>query len=106
MSDDPNRLRNQPALTTASGTSWLIVGGLFSAISVAVLAVLSTLPPSGLAVAAIAVIVGLYLTMFAVRFFVDARKRRLGLIAVCFLTIAFISLSSVIAIAAVNWAAL
>jgi len=106
MSDDPNRLRNQPALTTASGTSWLVVGGLFSAIAIAVLAALSTLPPSGLAVAAIAVITGLYLTMFVVRFVVNARKRRLGLIAACFLTIAFIALSSVIAIAAVNWSAL
>ena len=105
MSDDPIRVRNQPALTTASGTTWLIIGALFSGVSIVMLVALAPLPPQGLAVLAIAVIVALYVTMVAVRFLVQARKRRLRLIAASFLAIAFVALGSVVAIAAVTWAA-
>jgi hypothetical protein len=106
MSDDPTRVRNQPSLTTASGSSWLIVGALFAGISIAMLAALATLPPPGLAFAAIAAIAALYAAMLISRFAVHARPRRLKLIAACFLSIAVIGLGSVIAIAAVNWAPL
>jgi len=106
MSDDPTRVRNQPSLTTASGSSWLIVGALFASISIAMLAALAMLPPPGLALAAITTIVALYAAMLVVRFVVHARKRRLKLIAACFLSIAVIGLGSVIAIASVNWAPL
>ncbi|WP_010202450.1 hypothetical protein [Salinibacterium sp. PAMC 21357] len=106
MSDDPTRLRNQPSLTTASGNSWLIIGALFAAISIGMLAALATLPPSGLALVAIAVIIALYLVMLILRFTVHARRRRLRLIAVCLLSIAAVGLGSVVAIAAINWAAL
>ncbi|WP_341951928.1 hypothetical protein [Salinibacterium sp. TMP30] len=97
-------MRNQPALTTTSGNSWLIVGALFAAITIATLVALALLPPAGLAFISIVVIVTLYLAMLIVRFVVHGRKRRLRLIAACFLTIALVGLSSVIAIAAVNWA--
>ncbi|GAA1218965.1 hypothetical protein GCM10009655_18020 [Rhodoglobus aureus] len=70
------------------------------------LAVLATLPPPGLALAAIAAIIALYAAMLIVRFVVHARRRRLKLIAACFLTIAVVGLGSVIAIATVNWAPL
>jgi glucan phosphoethanolaminetransferase (alkaline phosphatase superfamily) len=106
MSYDPTRLSNQPALTTASGTSWLIIGGLFSGISIAVLAVLATVAARGLAWGSIAAIIGLYAAMFIVRFTVGSHRRRLRIIAACFLMIAFVGLGSVVTIAAVNWAAL
>jgi ABC-type siderophore export system fused ATPase/permease subunit len=106
MSDDPTKMRNQPALTTTSGNSWLIVGALFAAITIATLVVLAMLPPSGLAFTAIVVIVTLYISMIVVRLVVHHRKRRLRIIAACFLAIALVGLSSVITIAAVNWAPL
>lgn len=106
MSDDPSRMRNQPALTTNSGTSWLIVGALFAAITIAMLSALATLPPSGLAFATIAVISALYAGMLIARLLVRTRKLRLRLIAACFLAIALVGLVSVIVIAAVNWAPL
>ena len=106
MSDDPTLVRNQPALTSASGNSWLIIGGLFSLISMAMLLVLSTLPPPGLSFVAIAITLTLYLAMVVVRFSVHTRTRRLRIIAVCFAVIAFVGLGSVITIAAVNWALL
>jgi glucan phosphoethanolaminetransferase (alkaline phosphatase superfamily) len=99
-------MRNQPALTTASGSSWLIVGAFFAGISIAMLAVLATLPPPGLAVAAIVAIATLYAAMLVARFVVPVRKRRLKIIATFFLLIAVIGLASVIAIASVNWAPL
>ncbi|MGV8851346.1 MAG: hypothetical protein ACOH1M_02115 [Rhodoglobus sp.] len=104
MSDDSTRLRNQPSLTTASGNSWLIIGALFAGISLAVLGLLVSLPPPGLAIATISVILGLYLFMVIVRFSVHPRKRRLRLLAACLLLIAAAGLGTVIAIAAVNWA--
>lgn len=106
MNDDPTLVRNQPALTTASGSSWLIVGALFTAISAATLFMLGQLPPSGLAAWAIVTIVILYVAMVIIRFTVHALKTRLRLIAICFLAIALISLGSVTAIAAVNWSAI
>lgn len=106
MSDDPTRLRNQPALTTASGNSWLISGALFVIISVAMLIALSKLPPPGLAWIAIILIVTLYAMMLVVRFLVQKRRTRLRFFAACLLAIALISLSSVITIATVNWAPL
>jgi uncharacterized protein YacL len=106
MNDDPTKMRNQPALTTTSGNSWLIVGALFAAITIATLAALALLPPAGLAFTAIVVIVTLYLAMLIVKFVVHDRKRRLRILAACFLSIALVGLSSVIAIAAVNWAPL
>ncbi|QYH36218.1 hypothetical protein [Salinibacterium sp. M195] len=106
MSDDPTRMRNQPALTTATGSSWLVVGALFAAITIATLVALSALPPLGLATATIAVIAVLYGAMIVVRFVVAARRRRLILMAACFIALAGVGLASVIAIAAVNWAPL
>jgi hypothetical protein len=106
MSDDPTRVRNQPALTSASGNSWLIIGGLFSIISTAMLLVLSTLPPPGLSFVAVAITIALYVAMVVVRFSVHSRTRRLRIIAVCLAAIAFVGLSTVIGIAAVNWAPL
>ncbi|MGV8876076.1 MAG: hypothetical protein ACOH1K_01045 [Rhodoglobus sp.] len=106
MSDDPTRLRNQPALTTASGNSWLVIGAAFSLISIGTLTALATFPPAGLAVAAIATIVVLYVAMVIVRFAVARHRRRLGIIAALFLSSAAVGLGAVIAIASAIWAPL
>lgn len=100
MTDDPTRLRNQPALTTSTGLSWLLVGGLFTAVSLAVLIALIELPPEGVALSAAIVIAILYLGMIAVRLVIHPGRLRLGLMAVAMLAIAVIALGAVMIVAA------
>src|SRR3954471_13414203 len=99
MSDDPTLVRNQPALTTSSGRIWLIVGGLFTAIALAVLIPMTTLPPQGVALAAAIVIGVLYLGMIAARLAIRPGRLRLGLMATGMLAIAVISLGAVLIVA-------
>jgi hypothetical protein len=72
------RVRDQPSLTTSSGRSWLILGGLLAIIAIAVLVPLLSLPPAGVALFAICAIVVLYAAMVLVR--VNARPGR-GMLA-------------------------
>ncbi len=102
MSDDPTRIRNQPALTTSTGRSWLILGGIFTVISLAVLVAMTALPPAGVALTAAIVIGVLYLAMVAVRLAVRPGRLRLGLMAVAMLAIASVALGAVLIVA---WAA-
>lgn len=97
--DDPTLVRNQPALTTSTGRSWLIVGALFTVISLAVLVPMTALPPSGVALTAAIVDVVLYLAMLAARFTVAPGRRRLGLMAAALLAIAAVSLVAALIVA-------
>lgn len=97
--DDPTLVRNQPALTTSTGRSWLIVGALFTVISLAVLVPMTALPPSGVAPTAAIVDVVLYLAMLAARFTVAPGRRRLGLMAAALLAIAAVSLVAALIVA-------
>jgi hypothetical protein len=99
MSDDPTRITNQPALTTSTGRIWLIVGGLFTAISLGVLIPLTTLPPPGVALAAAIVVAGLYLGMIVVRLTVSPGRLRLGMLAIGMLGIAVVALGAVLVVA-------
>ena len=99
MTDDPTRIRNQPALTTSNGRIWLIVGGLFAAISLAVLVPMTALEPRGVALTAAIIDVVLYLGMLAARLFVRPGRLRLGLMAVAMLAIAAVSLVAVYVVA-------
>ena len=99
MDNDPTRIVNQPSLTVSSGRSWLIVGGLFTAISEGVLIPMSALPPRGLALAAAIAIALLYGGMIAVRLSVRPGRRRLGMMAIGMLAIALISLVAAIVVA-------
>ena len=99
MTDDPTRIRNQPALTTSSGRIWLIVGGLFTAISFAVLLPMTALEPRGVALTAVIADVVLYAGMLVARFAITPGRRRLGLMAVAMLAIAVVSLAAVYVVA-------
>ena len=96
---DPTRVRNQPALTTSTGRSWLILGGILAAIAVALLVALGQLPPPGLGYLAAATVALLYAGMLLIRAWVRPGRRRLGLLAAGMLLIAAMSLTVVLIIA-------
>ena len=98
---DPTRLVNQPSLTSSSGRIWLIVGGLFTAIAIAVLIPLLGFEPAGLALTAVILDVAFYLAMIIARVTTPPGRLRLALMAIALLAIAAISLISVAWIALV-----
>ena len=100
---DPTRIREQPSLTTSTGAIWLIVGGLFTAIALAVLVPMSSLPPTGLALIAAIVIAALYAAMVVVRLVVPAGRRRLGMLAAGMLLIAAIATIVAAIVMVVTW---
>ncbi len=99
--DDPTRMRDQPALTTSQGRSWLILGGLLALISLGVLVPMALLrmPPIGVPVTAAVVVAVLYACMVIVRFATPPSRLRLGLLAIDMLAIAFVALFAVILVA-------
>ena len=100
---DPTLIRNQPSLTTSTGLIWLVVGGLFAAISIVVLAFLLDLQPAGLALGGIIVTVALYLAMILVRVLVSRPRVRLGLLATVMLLMAAISFGCTLLISIDTW---
>ncbi|MDQ1546240.1 MAG: hypothetical protein QOH69_1144 [Actinomycetota bacterium] len=84
------RVRDQPSLTTSSGKSWLILGGLLSLIAVAVLVPLLSQKPAGVALFAVCAIVALYAAMVVVRFNARPGRRMLGWLATFMIAIAVI----------------
>lgn len=99
MTDDPTRIRNQPSLTTSTGRIWLIVGGLFALISLAVLIPMTALEPEGVALTAIVCDVVLYLAMVAARVFCAPGRARLAVMAFAMIALAAISLVAVLIVA-------
>lgn len=93
---DPTKVRNQPALTTSTGKEWLIVGGLFAAIAVALLVALTALDSRALT-AAIAV-AALYAAMIATH--LVAKRHKLRLLAAEMLLMAAIALAATLIVAA------
>ena len=100
---DPTRLREQPSLTTSTGAIWLIVGGLFTAVSLGVLIPMMLLPPAGLALVAAIVIAVLYAAMVVTRLAVPPGRRRLGILATGILLIAAIALVVAAIVMVVTW---
>jgi hypothetical protein len=100
---DPTLIRNQPSLTTSTGLIWLVVGGLFAAISIVVLAFLIGLEPVGLALGGIIATLALYLVMIAVRLLVVRPRLRLGLLATAMLLMAAITLICTLVISIDTW---
>ena len=94
------RVRDQPSLTTSSGKSWLILGGLLSLIAIAVMVPLLPQKPDGVALIGICAVVACYAAMVIVR--VNARPGRLmlGALAGLMIAIAIIGVGCVGAIAA------
>jgi VIT1/CCC1 family predicted Fe2+/Mn2+ transporter len=97
---DPTAIREQPALTTSTGAIWLIVGGLFAVVSVAVLIPMATLPNGTVAVVAAIVVALLYLGMLVVQFAMPPGRRRLGAQATAMLLMAAVALGAVLFVAA------
>jgi hypothetical protein len=86
------RVRDQPSLTTSSGRSWLILGGLLSLIAVGVLIPMLPLEPAGVALFGICAVVAFYAGMVVTR--INARPGRwmLGLLASFMIAIALVGL--------------
>ena len=95
-------MRDQPALTTASGRSWLITGGLLAVIALAVLVPMIPLEPPGVALTSVALIVVLYAGMLAA-LALPLGKRRLGVMAWGMILIAVVALVGVGIVASEQW---
>jgi len=97
---DETKVTEQPSLTFSTGRIWLVVGGLFTAIALAVLIpqAIAGLPPRGVPVGAAIVDLLLYAGMVVVRFVVPVPRLRLrlGLLAIGMLAIAAVSLTAVL----------
>jgi hypothetical protein len=94
------RVRDQPSLTTSTGKSWLILGGLLAAIAVAVLVPLLSQPPAGVALFGICAIVALYAAMVVVRVNAHPGRGMLGWLASFMIAIAVIGVVCVGIVAA------
>ena len=94
---DPTSMSNQPALQTSTGRIWLVMGGLFAALSMIPLVALAAGggPSMPLAVTTIAAVIVLYAAMIAIRFTVEQRQRRLWWMAACMLMMAAVALIGV-----------
>jgi hypothetical protein len=103
MTDDPTRIRSQPSLTTSSGRVWLVVGGLFALVALAVLVPMTALPPPGLALVGAIGVIALYLAMVATRIFAPSGRLRLALLASAMLGMAALALVVVAIVAAAAW---
>lgn len=98
---ESQKVTKQPALTTASGRTWLIVAGIISGLSLVFLWFMRELEPLGAAAIGMVTIIVIYLVMVAIRFGVRAPRVRLWSlavltigIAITFLTIAVIMIYS------------
>ena len=94
------RVRDQPSLTTSTGKSWLILGGLLSLIAIAVLVPLLPQKPVGVALFGICAIVALYAAMVVVRFNLKPGKWMLGWLATLMIAIAIVGVICVGSVAA------
>jgi hypothetical protein len=94
------RMRDQPSLTTSTGKSWLILGGLLAFIAVAVLVPLFSQQPPGVALFGICVIVALYAAMVIVRFNARPGRGMLAWLAAFMIAIAVVGVVCVGIIAA------
>lgn len=97
---DPTRVTEQPALSFSTGRIWLIVGGLFTVVALAVLIpqIVIGLPPRGVPLAAVIVDLVLYAGMVVARLVVPVPRLRLrlALMAIGMLAIAAVSLAAVL----------
>jgi hypothetical protein len=94
------RVRDQPSLTTSTGKSWLILGGILAAIAVAVLVPLLSQPPAGVALFGICAIVALYAAMVLVRVNASPGRGMLAWLACFMIAIALVGVVCVGVVAA------
>lgn len=96
--DDPTKMRNQASLTTSSGTVWLVIGALTTAITVVLLWSLQQVNSSGIALWGIVAILLLYVAMVEVRLLVRTVRLRLILMAIAFGALTAVALGCVVII--------
>jgi hypothetical protein len=94
------RVRDQPSLTTSSGRSWLILGGILALIAIVVLIPLLGQPPAGVALVGLCVIVALYAAMVIVRVNAQPGRGMLATLAVLMIAIAVVGVGCVGIVAA------
>jgi len=94
------RVRDQPSLTTSSGRSWLLLGGLLALIAIGVMIPMLPLEPAGVALIGICAVIALYTAMIVVRINARPGRSMLGLLAFFMIAIAVVGLLCVGLIAA------
>lgn len=92
---DPTKMRNQPSLRTSSGRIWLVIGGLFAALT-GTLFVLLAIQTQGatriVAIAASAAILLCFLVIVITRITVSSSTVKLRTMAIAMLSMAVIAL--------------
>lgn len=92
-------MSEQPALTTSTGTVWLVVGACFALASLVPLCLLifvSRGPSTPVAGATAVAVLVLYLAMLVTRFVSGPGRTRLRILAACMLTMAALALVGVL----------
>lgn len=95
---DPTRMRNQPSLRTSNGAVWLVVGGLFAAVSLIPFAMLifaGSVRSRDAAITIAVIVVALYGAMLVARFAIAPGVKRLSVLAGGMLTMAAVALIGV-----------
>jgi O-antigen/teichoic acid export membrane protein len=93
------RMRDQPALTTSSGRSWLLLGGLLALIALAVLVPMLPLEPAGVALVGSCLIIALYAAMIVVRLNMTPGRGMLAVLASGMIAISIVGLACVLLVA-------
>lgn len=92
-------MRDQPSLTSSSGRSWQLLGGLLALIAIGVMIPMLPLEPAGVALFGICVVVALYAAMVVTRLNVVPGRLMLGLLATFMILIAVVGLVCVAVVA-------
>lgn len=95
---DPNLVRNQPALRRSRGTEWIVVGGIFAAVTVTVLLLTGTVP----GIVGAVVNAAAFVAMVVVRFVAPLQRPRLWTLAILLGVIAVSSLVAILLAIAVT----
>lgn len=82
MSDPSSTVRNQRALTTSNGASWMLIGGILAVLCGGLLFAMQWLRPAWAGLAGFLSVIVLYAAMLVVRASVRPGRRRLGTLAV------------------------
>lgn len=82
MSDRSSKVRDQSALTTSSGTSWMLIGGVLAVLCGGLLFAMQWLRPAWVGLAGFLSVIALYTAMAVIRIGVRPGRRRLGILAV------------------------
>jgi hypothetical protein len=83
-----DKVTDQRALTTASGTTWLVIGAILTVLCGGLLFAMQWIGPPGIGLAGCANVLVLYAAMLAIRFAVRPGRVRLGTLAVLTILIA------------------